>query len=242
MNDPPPDERLGCFDRIKAFFATIGSIGMGLFVLFPPAKVKEEMAAEVSDEFRTIIGLGFLAYGILFGITAFFASGRGRFAQAVAARLKGLLFAYVAAVIGAALMLTVGKEVKQAHELAANGVATTAVVTYERRVVGYDKKSKRQQTIRFDGHRADLVLRPPRGRGERLPVLYLAADPDVVLPGGPDSTFLDLVEAGPGKSVAAGAPSPSPSAPSSCSSGSRGSFSGDGDQRRGAGSTNRILV
>lgn len=185
------DERLSIFNRIKVFFATIGSIGVGAFIVWGPAEVIDDIRDEMSDQWRIGVGIGFMTFGALLGLTGLFASGSSPGSQALAARFKGLLFAAVATVILGAILLTFGKDVQLAWRLAEEGKATTASVT--RRNVHRTKDSTRYSySIEYDNHRAKISLY--KTPGKTVPVVYLPSDPKTVMAGTAEDGVTQLIE------------------------------------------------
>jgi len=185
------DETLGIVSRIKIFFATMGSIAAGAFMIWGPAEVIDEMREEFSDQWRIGAGIGFMAFGALLGITGLFASGSSGSSRSLAARFKGLLSMAIGIVVLGAILLTFGRDVQLAWQLADNGKPTTAQVTRE-----YVHRGKESTTysyfIRYDGHHATIkLINKP---GKTVPVLYLPHAPKSVMVGRPGDTLIQLLE------------------------------------------------
>jgi len=198
VSDDAPD-RLGCYDQIRAFFGSTAMIFIGCFVLFGPEKVRHE----IPEEYRGPIAYGAIAFGVLFGVTAIYASGRSAGSQAVAARFKGLLLATVGAVVLWFAAGHLGTKLRGAHHLAERGVPTAARVL--RHSLRFAPKGKATFTTEISyrgGLRATLKgkLGTPGGT---TPVLYLDDEPSVMLPGTKGDDFLTLLDRDPGHGTAA---------------------------------------
>ncbi|NJL44347.1 MAG: glycosyltransferase family 39 protein, partial [Nitrosarchaeum sp.] len=114
---------------LTKFNAAILIIALGIFMLIPPEKVLQEMREEISDAWRIGGGIGFIAFGAVFGLTAIYSSSARPEAQAVASRFKGLLLAGVCGLILTGIGFTFGKNVYHAWQLQEHGRAATAKVT-----------------------------------------------------------------------------------------------------------------
>ncbi len=187
------DDRLGVFDRIKAFFAVGGCLFAGWLLLWGPAKIHDEMREEFSDDVRVKMGIGFIVFGLVFGLTAIFASGKSARSQAIAAHFKGLLSA---GVLGLFLWFVVGPRALDAHaawRLKDGAGRTTQARVTDRHMHRFKKTTSWSYTIRYDGHSKRLRL-PKHLRGSSLVgVVYLPDDPQVVLPGDSDDGFMALL-------------------------------------------------
>jgi len=71
---------VGVIDKIKGFFATVGSLGIGAFLYFAPPEVREDVP------FHKEAGVAFCAYGLLFGLVMVLGPEKG-----LGRRLKYLL-------------------------------------------------------------------------------------------------------------------------------------------------------
>lgn len=160
-------------------------------MIWGPADLIDDIREEMTDPWRIGVGIGFMSFGGLLGLTGLFACGSSRWSQAIAARLKGLLLAALASVILGAILLTFGKDVQLAWQLEKDGVATTAVVTRRHIHRGKDSTSY-SYFIKFDEHHATIKVHGTPGK--TLPVVYLHNDPKSVMPGTADDNVIQLIE------------------------------------------------
>ena len=191
---------LGCYDRIRAFFATAAFLGIGVFGLRAPPEMREDLPEGV----LTWIGYGGLGFGALYGLTAFFASGRSAAARAITARLRGLIFATLGGGVAVFLAWTVGRDLHETWRLADHGRPAAGIVSRLGRTPGFQGGGGRSfQIIDYDGHHGRVHAASSLRIGDSLAVLYLPEAPAVVVPGTAGDDFLTLVDHGPGWKTAA---------------------------------------
>jgi len=191
-------DRLDWFDKLKAFFGTVGILGAGILILWGPEEVKEAARKEMTDATREKIGIGFLAFGTVFGLATIFASGASARSRALASRFKGLLLAGVMALLLGLSWFKVGETVQAAWILPGRGTDTEATVVSKRRVrVGTKEyKFEDRHKIAWAGgrYRKEVEL-PDDLRGDRsVPVVFLKDDPDVFVLGSREDGFVGLLD------------------------------------------------
>lgn len=174
-------------DKIGAWCASLGAIGVGALLWVGPEEIAEEIPVHRE------VGAGFVAFGVVFVLALSLRGNAGY-------RARSLMFAMIAA-LGAVglgyLLYHVGRDVVDLHER--GEYRTVEVVGQSLRFDQRTGKASQKTKVRVEGKTVSVELDGRYRRGDTAEVLVVPDRPDVVVSGAVEQDWVQLVDAKFGK-------------------------------------------